>query len=246
MKCRDITILVCTEEPCVYSFEQSLIFALEFNHRPHESVQAEYSSLENTVNGLYDRAREKSAQSQAAYQRGDGALAKQLSEEAKTLRAEAVEKEAEKSDYIFDQNNSSSHAKPDEIDLHGQRVNEMVTILDKQFMERRKRGMTYVHVIVGKVSTAKTTFQRSSLPSKSCATSVAIRGGWNRTKDESTLSFLPCNSRHRRQSPAMGTDSNSRQETTKGTPANSRPQAVIKQMFSLGAKRKSRSVHAVL
>jgi hypothetical protein len=49
------------------------------------------------VDKLYDQARSLSTKSQEAYQRGDGALAKQLSEEAKRLHAQAVAKEAIKS-----------------------------------------------------------------------------------------------------------------------------------------------------
>ena len=130
--------------------EPATDFNLEFNHQPHDTVQNEYSKLEKAVDKLYDDARIYSAQSQAAYQRGDGALAKQLSEKAKSLRAEAVEHEAVKSKFVFDQNNNTSQVKPDEIDLHGQRVEEMVSILDRELLERRQKGMTYVHVIVGK------------------------------------------------------------------------------------------------
>jgi hypothetical protein len=102
------------------------------------------------VDDLYEEARKCSAQSQEAYQRGDGALAKQLSNDAKDLRARAAKLEADKSGFIFQQNNASSQVKPDEIDLHGQRIEEIIPILDRELEIHRQRGMTYVHIIVGK------------------------------------------------------------------------------------------------
>jgi Domain of unknown function (DUF1771)/Smr domain len=107
------------------------------------------------VNKLYDEAGKCSAQSQAAYQRGDGALAKQLSEKAKDFRKQAAGCEAKKSEFVFQQNNQSTLVKDDEIDLHGQRVDEIIPILDQELKERCEEGMTYVHIIVGKGNHSK-------------------------------------------------------------------------------------------
>lgn len=97
----------------------------------------------------------------------------------------------------------------------------------------------------GKDTTAKTAFQRSSLPWKSSVTSGATSGGWNKTKDESMSACLHCNSRRHLQSQVMGTDSNKPSAVTSNTQASNK-QGVIKETSNPHARRKIRFARAVL
>jgi DNA-nicking Smr family endonuclease len=122
---------------------------LGFNHQPPKDVQNDYNNCEIEVNKKFNEAHKYSTQSQEAYRRGDGALAKQLSEEAKKSRADAAGLEKKKSKLVFMHNNTSGQVKPDEFNLHGQHVDEITEIIDDELVRRRDEGMTYVHIIVG-------------------------------------------------------------------------------------------------
>jgi len=87
-------------------------------------------------------------ESHQAYSRGDGALAKQLSNQGKDhqRRMEQLNKEA--SDWIFAENNKNR--KPGEIDLHGLYVKEAVARTDQALQSAKARGDTQLSLIVGK------------------------------------------------------------------------------------------------
>jgi len=87
-------------------------------------------------------------QSHQAYSAGDGAKAKELSNQGKEHQSkmEALNKEA--SDWIFVENNKDS--KPGEIDLHGLYVKEAIAHTDQAIQEAKQRGDSEVHLIVGK------------------------------------------------------------------------------------------------
>lgn len=89
-------------------------------------------------------------QAHQAYERGDGAAAHALSEEAKKhgARMDAYNKEA--SEYIFRENNAEGRVASDTIDLHGQFVEEAEDILEERIRYARSTGQTHLHVIVGK------------------------------------------------------------------------------------------------
>lgn len=97
-----------------------------------------------------NKRKELSQQSQSAYQQGDGARAKQLSEEAKkhAQKADALNRQA--SDFIFTENNSMDRVAGDAIDLHGQYVEEAERILATRIQAERARNSTHLHVIVGR------------------------------------------------------------------------------------------------
>lgn len=88
--------------------------------------------------------------SKDAYNRGDGAAAKALSNEGKEHgeRMEQYNKQA--SDFIFRENNISDRVPPDTIDLHGQFVEEAEDILEARIRQAQSQGQTHLHVIVGK------------------------------------------------------------------------------------------------
>ncbi|KUI59193.1 hypothetical protein VP1G_06480 [Cytospora mali] len=94
-------------------------------------------------NACFDRAHE-------AYERGDGAGAKQLSNEGKEHAAKMTQYNKQASEYIFRANNAQDKVADDTIDLHGQFVEEAEDILEARIRDAQARGQTHLHVIVGK------------------------------------------------------------------------------------------------
>lgn len=88
-------------------------------------------------------------QAHQAYERGDGAEAKQLSNEGKAHAAKMDQFNKQASEYIFRENNAQG-VPEDTIDLHGQFVEEAEDILEARIRDAQARGQTHLHVIVGK------------------------------------------------------------------------------------------------
>ncbi|KAK8034757.1 SMR domain-containing protein [Apiospora rasikravindrae] len=88
-------------------------------------------------------------QAHQAYERGDGAEAKQLSNEGKRHAAQMEAYNKQASEYIFRENNATGRVADDTIDLHGQFVEEAEDILEARIRDARARGQTHLHVIVG-------------------------------------------------------------------------------------------------
>lgn len=89
-------------------------------------------------------------QSQQAYNDGDGAAAKELSNEGKEHGARMAEYNKQASEFIFRENNAPDRVDSDEIDLHGQFVEEAEDILFQRIRACQERGEDHIHVIVGK------------------------------------------------------------------------------------------------
>lgn len=89
-------------------------------------------------------------QAHEAYERGDGAGAKQLSNEGKSHAAKMEQYNKQASEYIFRENNAMDRVADDTIDLHGQFVEEAEDILEARIRDAQARGQTHLHVIVGK------------------------------------------------------------------------------------------------
>jgi len=87
-------------------------------------------------------------QSHEAYERKDGAAAKELSNEGKAHKREMERLNAEASAWIFRENNRDS--KPGEVDLHGLYVKEAMVYTDQSLVEARARGDKEIRLIVGK------------------------------------------------------------------------------------------------
>jgi len=87
-------------------------------------------------------------ESKVAYKAGDGARAKQLSNEGHAHKSEMERLNREASEWIFRENNTDS--KPGEVDLHGLFVKEAIEHTDRAIDQARRRGDTAVHLIVGK------------------------------------------------------------------------------------------------
>lgn len=121
-----------------------------FNHSPSNDAEAEYDRLRDLArqeaakrNSCFDRAHQ-------AYERGDGAEAKELSNEGKRHAAKMDEYNKQASDYIFRENNAVDRVADDTIDLHGQFVEEAEDILENRIRYAQQHGQSHLHVIVGK------------------------------------------------------------------------------------------------
>ncbi|KAF3060082.1 Smr domain-containing protein C11H11.03c [Daldinia childiae] len=121
-----------------------------FNHSPSNDAEAEYDRLRDLAraeaakrNSCFDRAHQ-------AYERGDGAEAKELSNEGKRHAAKMDEYNRQASEYIFRENNATDRVTDDTIDLHGQFVEEAEDILERRIRYAQQHGQTHLHVIVGK------------------------------------------------------------------------------------------------
>ncbi|KAI1384719.1 Smr domain protein [Hypoxylon trugodes] len=121
-----------------------------FNHSPSNDAEAEYDRLRDLAraeaakrNSCFDRAHQ-------AYERGDGAGAKALSDEGKRHAAQMDEYNKQASEYIFRENNAVDRVADDTIDLHGQFVEEAEEILERRIRYAQEHGQTHLHVIVGK------------------------------------------------------------------------------------------------
>lgn len=86
--------------------------------------------------------------SKRAYEGGDGARAKQLSEEGKRHKAEMENLNRQASDWIYHANNTDSG--PNEVDLHGLYVKEAIARTEEAIQAAQQRGDPSIHLIVGK------------------------------------------------------------------------------------------------
>lgn len=89
-------------------------------------------------------------QSHQAYERGDGAEAKEQSNEGKRHASKMADYNKQASDFIFRENNAPGRVADDTIDLHGQFVEEAEDILEQRIRYAQQHGQTHLHVIVGK------------------------------------------------------------------------------------------------
>ncbi|KAI9569701.1 DUF1771-domain-containing protein [Boletus coccyginus] len=124
------------------------------DQRPHQDQNqinqhdGHYMALRAKANEQGDLMGRCFQRSHEAYGRGDGAHAKELSEQGKQHERTMVSLNAEACAWIFRENNLDS--KPGEIDLHGLYVKEAVSYADKSIQEARQRGDAEIRLIVGK------------------------------------------------------------------------------------------------
>ncbi|KAF2154683.1 Smr domain protein [Myriangium duriaei CBS 260.36] len=121
-----------------------------FNHSQSADKEQEYDRLRNLARQEQEKHRHCAAESQQAYQRGDGAGAKQLSEEGKRHAQKADDYNRQASEFIFRENNATGRVDGDTIDLHGQYVEEAEAIVEQRIKYAKSTGQTHLHVIVGK------------------------------------------------------------------------------------------------
>ncbi|KAI5287813.1 hypothetical protein KEM54_005715 [Ascosphaera aggregata] len=121
-----------------------------FSHGENDEVEAEYDRLRGLAREEARLRGECFQRSQEAYNDGDGAAAKELSNEGKEHGARMAEYNKQASEYIFRENNSPDCIEPDEIDLHGQFVEEAEEILMERIKACQEQGEDHLHVIVGR------------------------------------------------------------------------------------------------
>ncbi|KAG8764543.1 hypothetical protein FS842_008519 [Serendipita sp. 407] len=108
----------------------------------------QYLDLRKRANQAGDAMGRCFEESKRAYENGDGARAKQLSEEGKQHKAEMEHLNKEASDWIYHANNTDSG--PDEVDLHGLYVKEAISRTEQAIQAAQQRGDPSVRLIVGK------------------------------------------------------------------------------------------------
>ncbi|KAI1369110.1 DUF1771-domain-containing protein [Xylaria arbuscula] len=121
-----------------------------FNRSVDPKIEKKYQQLREQ--GWDEVAEREKLQQRAheAYERGDGATAKQLSNEAKRHAASADQFFDEASLIAFEKNNPDPPENTDYIDLHGQYVHEAEKLVKKRIEVDQGLGKRYLHVIVGK------------------------------------------------------------------------------------------------
>ncbi|KAJ7072409.1 hypothetical protein C8F01DRAFT_1205978 [Mycena amicta] len=106
-------------------------------HDPH------YMALRADANKEGDEMARCFSESREAYTRGDGALAKQLSQLGKQHQATMNRLNSQAADWIFDSG-------PGEVDLHGLYVREAIDRTDRALEEAKRKGDKELRLIVGK------------------------------------------------------------------------------------------------
>ncbi|CAG8306571.1 unnamed protein product [Penicillium nalgiovense] len=132
------------------SHEMSHMGPRAFNHDNSNDAEAEYDRLRDLARREASKRGECFGRSKEAYSSGDGAAAKQLSEEGKAHGRKMDEYNRQASEFIFRENNANGRVEADTIDLHGQFVEEAEEILEERIKYAKSHGQNHLHVIVGK------------------------------------------------------------------------------------------------
>ncbi|EKV06241.1 Smr protein/MutS2 C-terminal [Penicillium digitatum] len=132
------------------SHEMSHMGPRAFNHDNSTDAEAEYDRLRDLARQEASKRAQCFSRSKEAYSNGDGAGAKQLSEEGKAHGRKMEEYNKQASEFIFRENNASGRVEADTIDLHGQFVEEAEEILEERIKYAKSHGQNHLHVIVGK------------------------------------------------------------------------------------------------
>ncbi|KAK5989165.1 Smr domain-containing protein C11H11.03c [Cladobotryum mycophilum] len=120
------------------------------NHGDNDEAEREYDRLRDAARAEAQKRNDCYDRSHRAYENGDGAKAKELSNEGKAHDAKMKDFNRQASEYIFRENNAAGRVEPDCIDLHGQFVEEAERIVEQRIRADQQRGQTHLHVIVGK------------------------------------------------------------------------------------------------
>ncbi|RYP60078.1 hypothetical protein DL770_010060 [Monosporascus sp. CRB-9-2] len=117
---------------------------------PDHHAEEEYDRLRGLARAEAEKRNDCFARSRQAYEGGDGALAKALSNRGKEHAAAMAEYHRQARDYIFRANNAPGLVADDTIDLHGLYVEEAEDILEERIKYSQANGQPHLHVIVGK------------------------------------------------------------------------------------------------
>ncbi|KAJ0168310.1 Smr domain-containing protein C11H11.03c [Colletotrichum tanaceti] len=124
-----------------------------FNHANDDDdseVEREYDRLRDAAREEANKRNQCFERSQQAYQSGDGAAAKELSNEGKRHAQRMEDLNRQASEFIFRENNAAGRVTGSCVDLHGQFVEEAERILEERIRADRARGQDHLHAIVGK------------------------------------------------------------------------------------------------
>lgn len=121
-----------------------------FNHRTSVDLEEEYDRLRDLARAEADKKKSCFDRAHEAYERGEKAEAKALSDEGKRHQKKQNEYNKQASEFIFRENNAPGRVAEDTIDLHGQFVEEAEDILEARIRDAQARGQSHLHVIVGK------------------------------------------------------------------------------------------------
>ncbi|VVT47363.1 uncharacterized protein SAPINGB_P001674 [Magnusiomyces paraingens] len=116
----------------------------DYNH----SVDTEYKHLRQLADQEFKKRSSLAEQSKQAYERGEKAEAKQLSDQSKEHARKGDEYNQQAAAYVFRENNTDSA--DDEIDLHGLYVKEAQGYLDERIRTAINSNQSHIKVIVGK------------------------------------------------------------------------------------------------
>ncbi|KAH7001978.1 hypothetical protein EDB80DRAFT_719580 [Ilyonectria destructans] len=120
------------------------------NRSDNDDAEREYDRLRDLARAEAEKRNQCFQRSRQAYDDGDGARAKELSNEGKAHDAKMDDYNQQASDFIFRENNAPGHVEADCIDLHGQFVEEAERILEQRIRADQAAGQTHLHAIVGK------------------------------------------------------------------------------------------------
>ncbi|KAL4999112.1 hypothetical protein BDV10DRAFT_58005 [Aspergillus recurvatus] len=134
----------------MHEHELSYMGPQAFNHSQSNDAEAEYDRLRDLARQEASKRNTCFQRSQEAYASGDGAAAKELSEQGKAHGRKMEDYNRQASEFIFRENNAPGRVDADTIDLHGQFVEEAEDILEERIKYARSQGQTHLHVIVGK------------------------------------------------------------------------------------------------
>ncbi|EKJ73507.1 hypothetical protein NXS19_009203 [Fusarium pseudograminearum] len=115
-----------------------------------DSIEQEYDRLRDMARAEAEKRNDCFARSRQAYEDGDGAGAKELSNQGKAHAARMDDYNQQASDFIFRENNASGRVEADSIDLHGLYVEEAERILEERIRSDQAKGQTHLYAIVGK------------------------------------------------------------------------------------------------
>ncbi|TAQ86826.1 hypothetical protein B7494_g4859 [Chlorociboria aeruginascens] len=128
------------------SYPMTQIGGKAFNHSASSSSEAEYDRLRDLARQEASKRSSCFDKAHAAYERGDGAAAHDLSAEGKKHAAKMDEYNKQASDYIFRENNAVGRVQDDTIDLHGQFVEEAERILEERISIVGKGNHSVNHI----------------------------------------------------------------------------------------------------
>ncbi|EPS25216.1 hypothetical protein POX_c03618 [Penicillium oxalicum] len=132
------------------SYQMSQLGHRAFNHDQSGDAEQEYDRLRDLARQEASKRGDCFQRSKEAYNNGDGARAKELSEQGKAHGRKMEEYNKQASEFIFRENNADGRVEADTIDLHGQFVEEAEEILEERIRYAKSHGQDHLHVIVGK------------------------------------------------------------------------------------------------